>query len=191
MMTEVPHLLKGFLIVAILSAAMSSVSSALTSLASVSTMDFVKHVIPGRSEGFFLRFSKISTVVWAAALIIVASLSRQVPFVLNAAFALRGLTSGALVGGLALAIFWKQGRGIPVVTGMVVSLVTMAAVQLLPRFECTKALWMKFVGTEIFWPWYTLIGAIITLLTAWLVRRWLPEPKPAAQASKPADLGKP
>ena len=34
MMTEVPHLLKGFLIVAILSAAMSSVSSALTSLAS-------------------------------------------------------------------------------------------------------------------------------------------------------------
>ena len=46
MMTEVPHLLKGFLIVAILSAAMSSVSSALTSLASVSTMDFVKHVLP-------------------------------------------------------------------------------------------------------------------------------------------------
>src|SRR6266404_5464924 len=44
MMTEVPHLLKGFLIVAILSAAMSSVSSALTSLASVSTMDFVKHL---------------------------------------------------------------------------------------------------------------------------------------------------
>lgn len=33
MMTEVPHLLRGFLIVAILSAAMSSVSSALTSLA--------------------------------------------------------------------------------------------------------------------------------------------------------------
>jgi hypothetical protein len=30
MMTEVPHLLKGFLIVAILSAAMCSVSSALT-----------------------------------------------------------------------------------------------------------------------------------------------------------------
>src|SRR5438876_2309479 len=65
MMAEVPHVLKGFLIVAILSAAMSSVSSALTSLASVSTMDFLKHVLPGRSEGFFLRFSKVSTVVWA------------------------------------------------------------------------------------------------------------------------------
>src|ERR1035437_8662644 len=110
MMTEVPHLLKGFLIVAILSAAMSSVSSALTSLASVSTMDSVKHVVPGRSEAFFLRFSKVSTIVWAVALIFTAYLSRQVAFVLNAAFALRGLTSGALIGGLALAIFWKHGR---------------------------------------------------------------------------------
>ena len=51
MMTEVPHVLKGFLIVAILSAAMSSVSSALTSLASVSTMDFVKHLLPRTQRG--------------------------------------------------------------------------------------------------------------------------------------------
>ena len=87
MMTAVPHVLKGFLIVAILSAAMSSVSSALTSLASVSTMDFVKPLSRvGRSEGFFLNFSKASTVVWAALLIVVAYLSREVEYVLNAAF---------------------------------------------------------------------------------------------------------
>ena len=179
MMTEVPHLLKGFLIDAILSAAMCSVCSARSSLASVFTMDFVKHVLPGRSEAFFLSFSKISTVVWAAALILVASLSRQVAFVLSAAFALRGLTSGALVGGLALAIFWKKGRSIPVITGMAVSLAVMTAIQLLPKLDCTKALWLKTVGTEIFWPWYSLIGAIITLLAAWLARTPLPEPKPA------------
>src|SRR5512141_3053553 len=167
MMTEVPHLLKGFLIVAILSAAMSSVSSALTSLASVSTMDFVKHLLPGRSEAFFLRFSKVSTILWAAALILTAYLSRQVAFVLNAAFALRGLTSGALVGGLALAVFWKKGRSIPVITGMIVSLAVMTTIQFLPKLDCTRALWMKVVGMEIFWPWYTLIGATITLLTAW------------------------
>src|SRR5258706_13273368 len=84
MLTAVPHWLKGFLIVAILSAAMSSVSSALTSLASVSTMDFVKHLSTrGRSEEYYLRFSKYSTVLWAAALILVGYLSRQVEFVLN------------------------------------------------------------------------------------------------------------
>jgi len=175
MMTEVPHILKGFLIVAILSAAMSSVSSALTSLASVSTMDFVKHLLPQRSESFFLRFSKISTVVWAVALIFVAYLSRRVDFVLNAAFSLRGLTSGALLGGLAAAIFWKKGRAVPVITGMFVSLVVMTAIQIFPSWDHTKGFWARTIGTEIFWPWYTLIGLMVTLGAAWMAHRILPE----------------
>ncbi|MEI6394995.1 MAG: hypothetical protein WCT12_28295 [Verrucomicrobiota bacterium] len=187
MMTEVPHLLKGFLIVAILSAAMSSVSSALTSLASVSTMDFVKHLMPERSELFFLRFSKLSTVVWAAALILLAYLSRQVAFVLNAAFALRGLTSGALVGGLALAVFWRKGRSTPVIAGMLVSLAVMTTIQMLPKLDCTRELWMKVVGTEIFWPWYTLIGAIVTLTTAWVVRAAMPLPATIQQRPSEGD----
>lgn len=171
MVTEVPHILKGFLIVAILSAAMSSVSSALTSLASVSTMDFVKHLVPQRDERFFLRFSKTSTLIWAGILILVAYLSRQVEFVLNAAFSLRGLTSGALVGGLSLAVFWRKGGATPVIAGMLTSLVLMTAIQILPQWTVTKGWWMKTVGAEIFWPWFTLIGATITLATAWLVRK--------------------
>jgi solute:Na+ symporter, SSS family len=166
MMTEVPHLLRGFLIVAILSAAMSSVSSALTSLASVSTMDFVKHLLPKKSELFFLRFSKLSTVAWAVALIFIAYLSRQVEFVLNAAFSLRGLTSGALLGGLILAVFWKKGRAWPVVTGMFVSLGTMTLMQILPKLDSTKEAWLRVFHTEIYWPWYTLIGCVITIGTA-------------------------
>ena len=96
-------------------------------------------------------------------LILVAYLSRRVEFVLNAAFSLRGLTSGALLGGLGLAVFWKKGRAASVITGMLVSLVTMTAIQLLPRLDWSKEFWMKTVGTEIFWPWYTLMGALITL----------------------------
>jgi Na+/pantothenate symporter len=183
MMTEVPHILRGFLIVAILSAAMSSVSSALTSLASVSTMDFVKHLRPAGSDLFFLRFSKGSTVAWAIVLILVAYLSRQVAFVLNAAFALRGLTSGALVGGLALAVFWRKSSSTPVISGMVVSLGVMTLVQILPKLEVTRELWLKVVGTEIFWPWYTLIGALVTLSTAWLVRSARPPDLPASSPS--------
>jgi len=173
MMTEIPHVLKGFLIVAILSAGMSSVSSALTSLASVSTMDFVKHIMPERSEGFFLRFSKISTVVWAAALIVLAYISKKVEFVLNAAFALRGLTSGALLGGLILAIFWRKGRAFSVVSAMLVSLAVMAAIQFLPQSDSFKDFWKRTFRSdmmEIFWPWYTLIGVIVTLGTAWVLR---------------------
>jgi Na+/proline symporter len=174
MMTAVPHALKGFLIVAILSAAMSSVSSALTSLASVSTMDFVKPLTRKvRSETFYLKFSKGSTVVWAALLIVVASLSREVEYVLNAAFSLRGLTSGALLGGLLLVLLWRKGTALPVVVGIVTSFVVMIV---LSRVE-----WMSVsasgeaVNVRLAWPWFTLTGTLVTLGVAWLTRaavRW-------------------
>ncbi len=171
MMTETPHVLKGFLIVAILSAAMSSVSSALTSLASVSTMDFVRPVWRQRDEEFFLRLSKFSTVVWAAFLVLTAYLSRQVEFVLNAAFSLRGLTSGALIGGLLLALLRRGARAWPVILGMLVSLGVMILIEALPALPLTKDFWMAHLGTEIFWPWYTLSGAVITISAAWIARR--------------------
>lgn len=163
MLTEVPHVLRGFLIVAILSAAMSSVSSALTSLASVSTMDFVKGSHGGRSEEFYLRFSKWSTLFWGAMLVLTAYLSRKVAFVLNAAFTLRGLTSGALLGGVLLAVFWKSGKAYAVIIGMLVSLGFMICVS---QFSWTEIVNDSVVERRVFWPWYTLIGALITLSTA-------------------------
>ena len=170
MMTEVPHVLKGFLIVAILSAAMSSVSSALTSLSSVSTMDFVKVLMrKQRSEGYFLTFSKVSTIAWAAILILVAYISsKQVGYVLDAALGLRGLTSGALLGGLLLVVFWKKGPPLPVLAGMITSVVVMTGLQVLPKYSWSHV-------PDIYWPWYALIGTSITIGTAWLVRSLLPK----------------
>src|SRR5579884_674567 len=168
MITEVPHVLKGFLIVAVLSAAMSSVSSALTSLSSVSTMDFVKALSwKQRSEKFYLNFSKISTIGWAFMLILVAYISQHVAFVLNASFALRGLTSGALLGGLLLAVFWKRGRATPILIGMMVSLFVMTAIEVLPKFP-------RLHFPSIFWPWYTLIGTTVTILVSWFLRALMP-----------------
>lgn len=156
MVTAVPHVLKGFLIVAILSAAMSSVSSALTALASVSTMDIMKNLMkPGRDDEFFLRLSKGSTIFWAAALIIVAFSTRKNDSVLNAAFALRGLTSGALLGSLLLTLLWRKASSVPVVIGMFAALAVMAAILL---------------KTNVFWPWYTLIGTVVALSIASLAR---------------------
>ena len=160
MLTAVPHILRGLLIVAILAAAMSSVSSALTALSSVSTMDFVKKALPGKSEAFFLRFSKISTVFWAAALILVAYLSRRVEFVLNASFTLRGLTSGGLLGGLLLAVFWKPGAALPVIAGMICSLAVMVWISPLGHS-----------GAGIAPYWYTLIGCAITIVVALATRK--------------------
>jgi solute:Na+ symporter, SSS family len=169
-LTELPTLLRGLLIVAILSAAMSSVSSALSALASVSTMDFLKPLFrQERTERAWLRIGKFTTLLWGAALILVAYMSREVTFVLNIAFSLRGLTSGALLGGLILAVFGRSGTSTPVVAGMMTALGTMTAIHLLPRMQLTRELWMTWVGTEIFWPWYTLIGAMVCLGVARLL----------------------
>jgi SSS family transporter len=175
MMTEVPHILKGFLIVAILSAAMSSISSAITSLASVSTMDFVKQIVKGRDEEYFLRFSKISTVFWAAVLVGTAWLTREVTFVLNAAFSLRGLTAGALLGSLIIALFWKRLGARATMAGMTASLVVMNLIYWPANVVVTKDWWLRTFGAEVFWPWFTLIGTLVTLGVAWGVARVWPE----------------
>jgi SSS family solute:Na+ symporter len=166
-LTEVPNVLKGFLIVAILSAAMSSVSSALSALASVSTMDFVKPLLrKERSEKFYLQFSKYSTVLWGVLLAAVAFLTQQVESVLNAAFSLSGLTAGAMLGGLILAIWWKRGHALPVITGMLSSLVLMIFIS---RLEWTEGAGAAAIKWKVHWPWFTLIGTATTLIVAWLV----------------------
>lgn len=154
--TAMPPVMRGLLIVAILSAAMSSVSAALAALASVSIMDFVKPMLRReRTEAWYLRWSRRSTLIWAGLLVVVALLTRQVESVLNAAFALNGLTSGPLLGGLILAVVWRRGRALPVVAGMAAGFMAMAGIHLSLRME-------------IHWPWYTLIGCAITVAVALL-----------------------
>ncbi len=179
--TEMPALMKGFLIVAILSAAMSSISSAISALASVSTMDFLKPLLPNRDEAWFVRFSKHSTVFWSLVLIFVAWLTREVTFVLNAAFSLRGLTSGALLGGLILALF---GRGVGLraaIVGMVTSVVFMNLIYWPATLPSLREKWLAVFGGEVFWPWFTLIGTVVTLGVAWLMKKISPPPATSAR----------
>jgi Na+/proline symporter len=170
MVTEAPHLVKGFLIVAILSAAMSSISSAMTSLASVSTMDFVEPTFRSLDGRTLLRVGRWSTVFWAVMLVATAWLTREAALVLNAAFSLRGLTSGPLLGGMILALFFPRTGARAVMLGMVAALVAMNALYWPP-----EGWWVRTIGTEVFWPWFTLIGTGVTLGTAALARTVWPE----------------
>jgi len=184
-LTVIPPVLRGFLIVAILAAAMSSVSAALSALSSVSTMDLFRKTNSGSASAgepsATLRFGRLSTVGWAVVLALVAYLSREVSFVLNAALSLSGLTSGAMLGGLMLALAWRKGSPVPVVVGMLVSLVVMTSIHLLPRLGVTRDLWAEWVGIDVYWPWYTLLGTMITLAVAWITRsvatRFTPLPR--------------
>ena len=154
-LTVMPAGMKGLLVVGICAAAMSSVSSALSALASVSTMDLLKPNYANRSEEWYLQFSKRSTLAWGAILIGVAWGCIGHDQVINVAFSLAGLTSGAMLGGLILVIWWKEGGSAPVVVGMFVSLAVMIYVK---------------TQTTIAWPWYTMIGAFVCVVAATLLR---------------------
>jgi Na+/proline symporter len=145
-LADMPGVVKGLLIVGVLSAAMSSVSSALSALASVSTMDFIKGLArTPRSEEYYLKLSRRSTVFWGLALVVVAFLTQNVDSVLKAAFSLSGLTSGAMLGGVLLSIMWKRGSSTPVIAGMIASFFVW-------RREYTDSIQSPGVGTVMPMP---------------------------------------
>jgi Na+/proline symporter len=111
----------------------------------------------------------------------VAWLTRHVPFVLNAAMEVRGLTSGALLGSLLIAVFWRRIGARATVIGMAAALVTMNFLYWPPRLETTKAWWQKTFGGDVFWPWFTLIGATTAISTAWIVSRMQSARRPAGR----------
>jgi hypothetical protein len=78
-----------------------------------------------------------------------------------------------------LAVFWRKGRPLPVVVAMLVSLCVMPAIQFLPKLDSVNEFWQRTFHAqiiEVFWPWYTLIGVIVTLSTAWVLRKILEKP---------------
>ena len=143
-------------------------------------MDFVKPLTRrARSEGYFLKFSKGSTVAWAGLLILVAYLSREVEYVLNAAFSLRGLTRGALLGGLLLVVLWRRGWALPIVVGTLTSVGVMIFIS---RFSWTEpTLAGEVVTRKMAWPWFTLTGTCVTVGVAWLTRALLPADAPGGR----------
>ena len=161
-LSQMPVGVKGFLIVAIFAAAMSSVASAMSALSSVSVMDFIKPFMKEkRSEHWYLQCSKFTTIFWAVLLIIVAKVSESQPLIFNWAFSLTGLTSGAMLGGLILALYAKHLNPIAVVWGMCIAVTAMIA--------------MQVSGVKWFaWPWLTLIGTLISIGVTLLINKVYP-----------------
>ena len=163
MLTEAPVGVKGLLLVGIFAAAMSSVSSALSALSSVSVMDLGLGAA-AKDDAAKLKLSRGTTIYWGIMLVIVAYASREVESVMNTAFALAGLTSGGLLGGVLLALVLRQSDGRTIIIGMAASLAAMVAI----KYGLKGA---------IHWPWYTAIGCGITLMTTMLAKVALAEPR--------------
>ncbi|HQR45665.1 MAG TPA: sodium:solute symporter [Thermoanaerobaculia bacterium] len=169
--TELPGWLSAYLVAGIFSAAMCSESSALNSLASALSLDFVSPLMGRKAvEGTRgLVLGKALTLFWTivlGGLAIGFSLMPQGLPAVQVALSLASVTGGGLLGAFLLALYVKRAREADAIAAVGLSAVLMFLLWLGARGYVPFPL-----GKRIAWPWYSMIGAFLTLGAGWLLSR--------------------
>jgi len=103
--TQVPMVLKGLIIAAIVAAAMSTVDSALNCSATVLLLDFCKrYFYPGISERGALTFLRVATVVWGVVGTAFAILMIRAKSALDIWWQISGIFGGGMLGLFILSL---------------------------------------------------------------------------------------
>jgi solute:Na+ symporter, SSS family len=151
--TRMPHGISGLLIAAILAAAMSNLSAALNSLSSSTILDFYARMRPQTPEDRKMRLSRLSTVMWAAVLFILAVLSlRRVGRVVEVGLQIASIAYGALLGVFLLGVLTRRATQNAAMVGMICGFATEIYV------------WQF---TAVPWTWWVAIGTVVTFVVGY------------------------
>jgi SSS family transporter len=145
--TEMPPVVRGLLIAAILAAAMSNLSAALNSLSSSTVVDFYLRRKPKADERQRMVVSRMATVAWAVVLFALALLSRGGGHVVEVGLSIASVAYGSLLGVFLLGVLTKQANERGAILGMACG------------FATSLYVWL---GTKIPWTWYVVIGSVVT-----------------------------
>lgn len=148
-----PHGLIGLLIVSILSAAMSSLSSTINSLSAVTTEDLL---VAGKDidEKTYVRYSKLTSIFWGVVTILLAFVTGDIATtVIEAINKIGSVFYGPILATFIIAtmVKWVHSRA------MNIGLIIGVAVNIF--------LWLV-VGDQLFWFWWNFIGAAVTFILA-------------------------
>ncbi len=142
-----PPGISGLMIVAIFSADMSSLDSALNALSSSAICDVYKPFLAkGKTEKHYLLVSRIMIVVFAIILIAIAYMSKNIQSVLILAFKVSSYTYGGLLGIFLIGTLTKKGTE----RGNIIAMLT----SVLVVFIVSK--------TPLTWSWFIVIGTLWT-----------------------------
>ncbi len=145
---ELPPGLGGLVIAAILAAALSS---SLNSIAATTLADLWRPLFGRADDARELRLSRIFTVVAGAAQIAVAlALLRTQESALTMALTIASLFNGPVLGIFLLGTLTRGPRTRAALAGIAAGTVVVLGI------------WWNDV--DLFWPWYTAIGSLTTLL---------------------------
>jgi SSS family solute:Na+ symporter len=158
--SELTNGLAGFIIAAIIAAALSP---SLNAMAATTVSDFyLPYVNPKADQPTQMRISKQATVAWGVVQLGVALLAQFMnDSVLNAGLAVLSYASGSVLGAFLLGTLAPSVRERDAFTGMIAGLAVMTLV------------WW---ATPIAFTWYVLIGAVTTCGVALISRQLSPRP---------------
>ncbi|MFC0266732.1 sodium:solute symporter [Kushneria aurantia] len=159
--STLPVGISGLVIAGVFAAAMSSLDSALNSLAAVSVRDFyARFVKPEADERHYLKASRWATVFWGVYATLFAFFAGNLGPVIEAVNRIGSWFYGALLGVFLLAILSHRSNGRGAVAGM---LLGMAAVWAMSH-------------TGMSWLYNNFVGLAVSLVAGYLVSLSAPKP---------------
>ncbi len=169
-----PHGVIGILMVGILSAAMSSLSSTVNSLSAVTVEDFFNRGKQKIKGSKYMLISKVSVVFWGAVCIACSFLfGGSKSAVIEIINAIGSVFYGPVLVTFLLAIFSKRVNHIGMNTGII------AAVLINLLFSNTMQEIFGFdIGIKVFWIWLNFTGVILALVIAYVVSAMTSQVKP-------------
>ncbi len=148
--TSLPHGISGFIVAAIVAAALSP---SINSLAATTVNDFyVKYFRPDADEPTLMRVSRNATVAWGIAQIGVALGAQFVTrSVLDAGLGVLSLAAGPVLGAFLVGVLSRRTGPRGMLAGMITGIVVLS--------------WVWWAGATA-WTWFAFLGASVTALAA-------------------------
>ena len=169
---QLPSGIRGLLIAGVLAAA--TLSSSINSLASAAAYDFWAPAVGAvGDERRILRAGRMFSILWSVLLtagaILFIPLSRTTAAV-EVALAVSSLVYGGLLGAFFLGVLSTRADTRSVVAGMACGI------------GVVTSIWL-FLRAEVAWPWFALIGTVVTFAVGQILGRGRPAPEPRATAA--------
>jgi SSS family transporter len=156
-LAHMPNGVIGILVVAILSAAMSSLSSTVNSLAAVTIEDLTAiGIIKHNDEGKMVIYARWISLFWGLVILVLSFYAGSIaPTVIEAINKVGSALYGPTLGVFLLAIFRNRTTATGVNIGLIVGML----------FN----LYLWLFQPQIFWMWWNFIGLVVTVGIALLV----------------------
>ncbi|MET1259707.1 sodium:solute symporter [Flagellimonas sp. DF-77] len=156
-----PNGVIGILLVAIMSAAMSSLSSTVNSLSAVTIEDFVKRFKGDLSDDQYVRYSRLLSVFWGLVCLFFAFFAGNIEgTVIEVINKVSSIFYGPILAAFILALLTKRTHALGANIGIVVGVLL------------NMYLWLYV--PEVFWFWWNAIGCVVTMLVAYSISRLIP-----------------